>query len=502
MKTMHGAFASACCEQVAHARGADADEHLDELRAAQAEERHVRLAGDRARQQRLAGARRPDQQHALRDAAAEVRGTSSGVLRNSTISFSSSSASSTPATSAKRHLHVVFGVDLRRLLRANDMTPPSAPPMRRKKKPEMPMKKRAAASSRAGRAASGSAVSPVYFTWCCFEFLDQLRVLDPVVVNVRELSARRLVGPSACRGSVWSPIVTSATLSVGDERLELAVRNRRGRPGAKKYTCTSREQQQEAEDVPDGRQAGSAGPSGRRSPGRPPRGFGARGCCVACQVRLQWARPAVSAESASPPASRNASAAACPLLEPQPVGARVTTTGRLRGSRPGARASPADRARGAGSSASAAARRRPDRTPRRPAAPSRRSVSSHVDLPLLEPLHQAARAGCRRSASCAPGRAGGRRRSRRSGSGTPAGSARAARPSPGAACPRRAPAVARAARSAMYWLPTFDVMMTTVFLKSTVRPWPSVRRPSSSICSRTLNTSGCAFSISSNSTTE
>ena len=44
----------------------------------------------------------------------------------------------------------------------------------------------------------------------------------------------------------------------------------------------------------------------------------------------------------------------------------------------------------------------------------------------------------------------------------------------------------------------FDVMMTMVFLKSTVRPWPSVRRPSSRICSITLNTSWCAFSISSN----
>ena len=45
-------------------------------------------------------------------------------------------------------------------------------------------------------------------------------------------------------------------------------------------------------------------------------------------------------------------------------------------------------------------------------------------------------------------------------------------------------------------------MISTVFLKSTVRPWLSVRRPSSRICSSVLNTSGWAFSISSNSTTE
>ncbi len=44
-------------------------------------------------------------------------------------------------------------------------------------------------------------------------------------------------------------------------------------------------------------------------------------------------------------------------------------------------------------------------------------------------------------------------------------------------------------------------MITTALRKSTVRPWPSVRRPSSSSWSRTLNTSGCAFSISSSRTT-
>ena len=44
----------ALLEQVAHARGADADEHLDEVGAADREERHVRLAGDRAGEQRLA----------------------------------------------------------------------------------------------------------------------------------------------------------------------------------------------------------------------------------------------------------------------------------------------------------------------------------------------------------------------------------------------------------------------------------------------------------------
>ena len=59
-------------EHVAHAAGADADEHLDEVGARDGEERHVRFARDGAREQRLAGAGRADQQHAARNAPAEL----------------------------------------------------------------------------------------------------------------------------------------------------------------------------------------------------------------------------------------------------------------------------------------------------------------------------------------------------------------------------------------------------------------------------------------------
>ena len=55
-------------EQVADAARADADEHLDEVGARDGEEGHAGLARDGARQQRLAGAGRPVQQHALGDA--------------------------------------------------------------------------------------------------------------------------------------------------------------------------------------------------------------------------------------------------------------------------------------------------------------------------------------------------------------------------------------------------------------------------------------------------
>ncbi len=58
-------------EQVAHPRGTDTDEHLDEVRTGDRVERHAGLAGDRTGQQRLAGAGRAVQQHALGDLRAD-----------------------------------------------------------------------------------------------------------------------------------------------------------------------------------------------------------------------------------------------------------------------------------------------------------------------------------------------------------------------------------------------------------------------------------------------
>ena len=57
------------------------------------------------------------------------------------------------------------------------------------------------------------------------------------------------------------------------------------------------------------------------------------------------------------------------------------------------------------------------------------------------------------------------------------------------------------ASAAMNCEPTFEVMISTELVKLTVRPWPSVSRPSSMIWSRTLKTSGWAFSISSSKIT-
>ena len=58
-------------EHIAHAAGANAHEHLHEVRTADAEEGHLRLAGDGLGQQGLARAGRPHEEDAFGDAAAE-----------------------------------------------------------------------------------------------------------------------------------------------------------------------------------------------------------------------------------------------------------------------------------------------------------------------------------------------------------------------------------------------------------------------------------------------
>jgi len=91
-------------EEVADARGANADEHLDEVRAGDREERHARLPGDRPGEECLARARRAIEQDALRDARAE-RLELLRVLEELLDLVQLLQASSAPATSRK----VIFG---------------------------------------------------------------------------------------------------------------------------------------------------------------------------------------------------------------------------------------------------------------------------------------------------------------------------------------------------------------------------------------------------------
>ena len=59
-------------EHVAHAAGADAHEHFDEVRTGDAEERHLGFAGDRLGKQRLARTRRAHHQNAARNLATQL----------------------------------------------------------------------------------------------------------------------------------------------------------------------------------------------------------------------------------------------------------------------------------------------------------------------------------------------------------------------------------------------------------------------------------------------
>src|SRR5262249_36573704 len=62
----------ALVEQVADARRADADEHFDEIGAADREEGNVRFTRDGARQERLARSRRAHEENALGNAPAQL----------------------------------------------------------------------------------------------------------------------------------------------------------------------------------------------------------------------------------------------------------------------------------------------------------------------------------------------------------------------------------------------------------------------------------------------
>ena len=62
----------ALLKEIANARSADADEHLDKVRTGNREKRRVRFAGNCAREERLARSRRSHQQNALRNLSAEL----------------------------------------------------------------------------------------------------------------------------------------------------------------------------------------------------------------------------------------------------------------------------------------------------------------------------------------------------------------------------------------------------------------------------------------------
>src|SRR5215470_15152514 len=61
----------ALLEEITNSRCADANEHLDEIRPADRKERHIRFTRNRAGKKSFSGTRRPNQQNAFGDSAAQ-----------------------------------------------------------------------------------------------------------------------------------------------------------------------------------------------------------------------------------------------------------------------------------------------------------------------------------------------------------------------------------------------------------------------------------------------
>ena len=112
-------------EEVADAGCAHADEHLHKFGPADAEERHFCLTCYRLRKKGLTGPGWADQEHPFGYSPPSFWNFS-GLFKNSTTSWSSSLASSIPATSAKVTA-VSFSAKILALLLPNDMTPVPGP---------------------------------------------------------------------------------------------------------------------------------------------------------------------------------------------------------------------------------------------------------------------------------------------------------------------------------------------------------------------------------------
>ena len=136
-----------------------------------------------------------------------------GVLRNSTTSRSSSRASSTPATSANRTFTSSSAKTLA-LLRANDMTPPSAPLMRRKKKPQMPTKNSSGSNHPSNSGSHRLFDSPLYLTRRASSSSVSLGSSTLVAVNSLVCRVPFAIGCFSVPRTVCSPTTTSVSASL------------------------------------------------------------------------------------------------------------------------------------------------------------------------------------------------------------------------------------------------------------------------------------------------
>ena len=242
-----GRLALGLAEQVADPGSADADEHLDELRAAQAEEGHVGLAGDGAREQRLARARRPDQQDALRDPAADAR-----VLLRRLEELDDLAQLLLRLVDAgdvaELHLDVVIGVDLgaaageRHDAALGARHPAEEEDPQRNHEPDRDHPAEDLRDPAAGNLAT-------VLDAVLFELFDELGIGD---ADGDEGLALAIVGLQSAEDAVFCDRRLHH-LAVADLRLEVAVGDGVARPQREEHALADRQDRQYAEGVPHGR---------------------------------------------------------------------------------------------------------------------------------------------------------------------------------------------------------------------------------------------------------
>jgi ATP-dependent Clp protease ATP-binding subunit ClpB len=252
-------FGFGLAEEIPNARRTDADEHLHELRPAEAEKRHLRFARDGLREQRLSGPWRPDKEYALGYAAADVR-----VLLRMLEEFDDLHQFLFRFVNArdipKAHLHIVLGVNLRAAPRERHHTAFGASHLPEEEAPQRDQKHQRNDPAQQFRQPPVHDLAGVLHA-AFFQLRHKGRILDARCHEPFGL-ALRIGGLQGTADNLLSNR-GFCDFSLGDERLELAVGNLAPR-GHQEVGLRQHEQKQEGESVPHG-----AGRTARNGPAFP-----------------------------------------------------------------------------------------------------------------------------------------------------------------------------------------------------------------------------------------
>ncbi len=243
-----GRFVLGLAEEIADPRGADTDEHLDKLRAAQTEEGHAGFAGDRTREQGLAGSRRADEEHALGNPTADA-GVLFGILEelDNLAQFLFGLVDACHVVELDLDV-VFFGVDLGAAARERHDAAFRATDPAKEKAPEGDQEdERKDPSKHFGDPAIGDGAR--VFDAVLLEVFDELGILD---ADRHECAALALIDLQHALNAVFSD-GDFLDLTVADARLELAVRDLFPGPQREEHRIADGDEQQDTQHEPHGR---------------------------------------------------------------------------------------------------------------------------------------------------------------------------------------------------------------------------------------------------------